>query len=371
MATDSVPFYDLEAAHREMRDELDLAWARVMDSGSFIRGAEVEAFEHEFSLFCGATGCVGTGNGLDSIVLILRALGVGAGDEVVVPGLTFIATFLAVSQVGATPVPVDVDPATMNIATDQVEAAITSRTAAVMPVHLYGRLSDTTELARVTDRHGLALIEDAAQAHGARSPDGRMAGALGVAAAFSFYPGKNLGALGDAGAVVSTDADLISRVRRLGNYGSDVKYVHAERGANSRLDEFQAAVLRVKLARLEAWNAARRRVADSYTTQLRDADVVLPAPAGLDHVWHQYVIRHADRDVLADALHRRGVGSQVHYPFPPHRSEAYVAELGHAPLPVTDQCCDEVLSLPIGPHVSTCDQQLVVDAVLACTDSSA
>jgi dTDP-4-amino-4,6-dideoxygalactose transaminase len=349
----TVPFLDLAGLHEEIADELQDAFRRVLSSGWFIRGREVEAFESEFAEYCEARHCVGVGTGLDALALILRKYNIGPGDEVIVPAHTFIATWLAVSQVGAMPVPVEPDADTYNIDPALIEAAITPRTRAIMPVHLYGQPADMDPIMEVAGRHGLKVIEDAAQAHGARYK-GRRCGGLGDAAGFSFYPGKNLGALGDGGAVVTNDGDLAARVRRIANYGSEKKYDHAEMGVNSRLDEFQAAFLRVKLRHLDEWNARRREIATIYRDGLAGLqDFLLPSvPEWAEPVWHLFVVRHKKRDALAAALEEHGVGTLIHYPVPPHLSGAY-RNGGWAPrkLPLSERLAGEVLSLPMGTHL--------------------
>jgi len=353
-----IPFLDLAALHARQRDEIADAMLRVLDGGRYVLGSELEAFESEFAAYCGVRHAVGVGNGLDALALVLRALDIGAGDEVVVPGHTFIATWLAVTHVGATPVPVDVRDDTCNLDPDRVEAALTPRTRAIVAVHLYGQTAAMDALREIAQRHDLRLIEDAAQAHGARYR-GRRAGALGDAAAFSFYPGKNLGALGDGGAVTTDDDALASRVRRLRNYGSVVKYQHDMLGFNSRLDELQAAVLRVKLRRLDADNAARDALAARYSQALEGTPVQRPQVAPYcEPVWHLYVVRSARRARLQRELARRGVQTLVHYPLACHRQGAYAQSRWPA-LPVSERLQDEVLSLPMGPHLSTAD----VDAV--------
>ena len=360
-----VPFLDLKAPYRELREEMDAAARRVLESGWFILGAEVEAFEREFAEYCGAKHCVGVANGLDALHLILRAMKIGPGDEVIVPSNTFVATWLAVSYAGATPVPVEPDPATFNLDPALVEEAITERTRAVIPVHLYGQPAEMDAIREVAAGYGLRVIEDAAQAQGARYR-GRPAGSLADAAGFSFYPGKNLGALGDAGAVTTDDARLAEELRRLRNYGSPVKYRHDVKGVNSRLDELQAALLRVKLRRLDEWNARRARLAQKYLQELEGVpDLALPsAPDHAEPVWHLFVVRHPRRDALQQHLAERGVGTLIHYPLPPHRQPAY-AEQGRpeGSLPVAEALAREVLSLPIGPHLSDEEADYVVEAV--------
>jgi len=359
-----VPFLDLGAATAELRPQIDAAIARVLDSGWYVLGPEVEAFERDFAAACGAGECVGVANGLDALTLILRAYGIGPGDEVLVPANTYVASWLAVSAVGAAPVPVEPDPATQNLDPARAAAALGPRTRAVMAVHLYGRLADTAPLAALCRERGIPLVEDCAQAHGAER-DGRRAGALGDAAGFSFYPGKNLGALGDGGAVVTSDPELADRVRVLRNYGSRRKYENEVAGVNSRLDPLQAAVLGAKLPVLDAWNARRRAIAERYTAGLAGLDgLVRPAPAGADHVWHQYVVRVAGRDRVQAALAERGVATLVHYPVPPHRSGAYAGGRWPA-LPLTERLATEVLSLPIGPHLAAEAAEAVVAAVRA------
>jgi dTDP-4-amino-4,6-dideoxygalactose transaminase len=364
----SVPFLDLVPAYEELRDELDAAYRRVMESGWFVLGEEVSSFEQEFAELCGAEHCVATGSGLDALELMLRGYGIGAGDEVIVPGHTFIATWLAVSRAGATPVPVDVDPRTFNVDPALVEAAIGPRTRAIMPVHLYGLPAEMDELGELAGRHDLLLLEDAAQAHGANYR-GRRAGSLGHAAGFSFYPGKNLGATGDGGCVTTDDADLAQAIRELRNYGSPKKYHHERQGFNSRLDELDAALLRVRLRRLEDWNARRAAVADRYAEGLADLpSLTLPqVPDDRSCAWHLYVLRHPDRDGLQAALAEAGVQTIIHYPIAAHHTGAY-ADLAPADLPESERAAAEVLSLPMGPHLGKEQQDSVVAAVTAAVD---
>ena len=326
-----IPFLDHEGESMlELKPELDAAYRRVMDSGWFVLGREVEAFEAEYAAFCGTAHCVGLGNGLEALELVLRAWDIGAGDEVIVPSNTYIATWLAVIGGGATVVPVEPTPAGPNIDPDRIAAAITPRTKAIMPVHLYGEPADMDAIMALAARHGLRVVEDVAQAQGARVR-GRRTGSLGHAGAHSFYPTKNLGAFGDGGAVTTDDAALAERLRVLRNYGSRVKYVNVERGFNSRLDELQAAFLRVKLTRLDAWNDHRRRIAAGYRDKLSGSPSLgLPrAPQWAEPVWHLYVVRTARRAELMAALEKAGIGSLIHYPIPPHLQQAY-ADLGLA-----------------------------------------
>lgn len=361
-----VPFLDLKAPHVELRRELDEAIKRTLDSGWYILGEEVAAFEREFASYVGAKHCVGVGNGLEALRLTLVAAGVGPGDEVLVPANTYIATWLAVSYAGATPVPVEPDERTYNLDPARIEAALTDRTRVVLPVHLYGQPADMDPILKVSRRHGLFVLEDAAQAHGARYK-GRRAGSLGDAAAWSFYPGKNLGALGDGGAVTTDDDALAERLRTLRNYGSKAKYINEEKGFNSRLDELQAAILRVKLRHLDAWNARRSAVADRYLEALADLPLHLPhVPQWADPAWHLFVVRHSQRDELTRHLRERGIGTLIHYPVPPHLQEAY-RDLGGAEgdHPVTEAIHREVMSLPMGPHL---DEDAVTAVVTALRD---
>lgn len=359
-----IPFLDLKAPHVELREEIDAAIARVVDSGWYILGPEVDAFEAEYAAYCQAGHCVGLANGLDALHLALRAMDVGPGDEVIVPSNTYIATWLAVSQCGATPVPVEPDPRTYNIDPALVEAAITPRTKVILPVHLYGQPADMDPILAIARKHGLRVLEDGAQAHGARYK-GRRIGAHGDVVAWSFYPGKNLGALGDGGAITTDDAELADRIRVLRNYGSRVKYVNEVQGYNSRLDPLQAAVLRVKLAHLDAWNARRASVAAAYLQGLEGHGLVLPhVPEWAEPVWHLFVVRNPQRDALQQRLTAAGVGTLIHYPIPPHRQVAY-AEAGFAAdaFPIASGMADEVLSLPMGPHLGLARAEEVVRVI--------
>lgn len=364
-----VPFLDLQAPHRELKTELDAAFRRVMDSGWFVLGPEVEAFEAEFAAFCGTKHCVAVSNGLEALTLILRGYGIGAGDEVVVPSHTFVATWLAVSHTGATPVPVDVSGRTCNLDPELLSAALTCRTRAVIPVHLYGHPAAMDAINAVASQAGLKVIEDAAQAHGAAYHDRRV-GSLGNAAAFSFYPGKNLGACGDGGAVTTDDADLVRKLKTLRNYGSEQKYVHDMVGYNARLDELQAALLRIKLQYLEDWNGRRKALANRYQQALRETGLGLPAvDSGVASAWHLYVIRTSRREVLRQQLAAAGVGTLIHYPLPPHRQLAYAGmNVGSGSFPVADQLAEEVLSLPMGPHLSEAQANHVIAAVRSATE---
>jgi dTDP-4-amino-4,6-dideoxygalactose transaminase len=338
----------------------------VLASGRYLLGPELAAFEQDFADFVGARHCIAVGSGLDALVLVVEACGISGGDEVIVPGNTFVATWLAARRAGATPVPVDPDPGTYNIDPDGLEAAITSRTRMIVPVHLYGRPAAMDDVRTVAARHGLFVLEDAAQAHGARVGNTR-AGALADAAAWSFYPSKNLGALGDGGAITTDDDGLAERLRMLRNYGSSAKYRHELSGVNSRLDELQAAVLRVKLAQLDAWNERRRSVAARYIAGLAETELVLPGvPADAEHVWHLFVVRTPRRDELRRALSDAGVETGIHYPLAPHRQPVF-ADLAIDPrsLPVSERLQHEVLSLPIGPHLTDDQVDHVVDRIRA------
>lgn len=369
-----IPFLDLRAINAAQRAELVAAFERVLDSGWYVLGREVQAFEAEYAAWCGAAHAVGVGNGLDALSLVLRAWGVGPGDEVIVPANTYIASWLAVTHVGAVPVPVEPDERTFNIDPARMEAAITPRTRVVMPVHLYGRPAEMAPIVIVARRHGLKVLEDGAQAHGARYRGQRL-GAHGDAVAWSFYPGKNLGALGDGGAVTTNDPALAERLRQLRNYGSRMKYHNDEVGFNSRLDELQAALLRAKLPQLEAGNRQRAAIALQYLQGLAGLDLVLPewpAEPGCESAWHLFVVRHRQRDRLAAALAEAGVGSVIHYPVPPHLQPAY-AGLGWpaGSLPISERLHAEVLSLPIGPTQTQAQTAAVIDTVRTVLDRSA
>lgn len=361
-----IHFLDVKAAYDELKTELDAAYRRVMDSGWYINSGEVKAFELEFAEYCEAKYCIGVGNGLDALYLILRAYEIGVGDEVIVPAHTFIATWLGVSNCGATPVPVEPDGTTYNIDATKIEAAITPRTKAILPVHLYGQPADMDAINQIAQRHGLKVIEDAAQAHGARYK-GRRVGTLGDAAGFSFYPGKNLGAYGDAGAVVTNDPVLAKKIRKLGNYGSVEKYHHDIAGVNSRLDELQAALLRVRLSRLDEWNLRRRRVAQLYLSELaRIDDLQLPDVANwAEPVWHLFVVQHPNRDALQNHLKQSGVQTAVHYPIPPAQSGAYKQAFSSTKTGCVAMA-DRLLSLPMGPHLKEAD----AERVIACMKAS-
>ncbi|MFQ3581504.1 MAG: DegT/DnrJ/EryC1/StrS family aminotransferase [Chloracidobacterium sp.] len=359
-----IPFVDLQAQYQALKTELDAAVLRVMGQCNFILGKEVADFEQAFAEYVGAPYAVGVASGLDALKLVLEALGIGSGDEVIVPAHTFIASALAVSAVGARPVLVDVDEASFNLDPALIEAAITPRTKAIMPVHLYGQPADLSPLLDIAQRHGLRVVEDASQAHGARY-QGRRVGGFGDAGCFSFYPGKNLGAYGDAGGLVTNDAGLAERVRYLRNYGQEVKYKHVVKGYNLRLDTMQAAILSVKLRHLDDWNARRAAHAAAYTHALEGVgDLRLPRVVTGDHVFHLYVIRTKHRDALQAHLTERGVATVIHYPVPIHLQAAY-ADLGYrrGSFPVTERLADEILSLPIYAELTAEQQAHVINAV--------
>lgn len=360
-----IPFLDLHSINSRDREEFKSAFDRVLDSGWLILGNETSQFESEFAAYCGASHAIGVANGLDALILVLRAWGIGQGDEVIVPSNTFIATWLAVSAVGATIVPVEPDPATYNITAMAVEAAITSKTKAVVPVHLYGQPADMLAINAVARSYGVKVLEDAAQAHGA-AIGGQRVGSFGDAAAFSFYPGKNLGALGDGGAITTSDPDLARELRMLRNYGSKEKYCHEVTGSNSRLDEIQSAFLRVKLRSLDSDNNRRREIANRYNECLAILDgLQLPTVAfECNPVWHLYVIRHKKRTQLADLLLKRGIHTGIHYPTPPHLQGAYrCLEIQHGSLPISEELHRTVLSLPMGPTMSDEDVNAVIRSI--------
>jgi dTDP-4-amino-4,6-dideoxygalactose transaminase len=364
--TDAIPLVDLLAQYESIQPEIDAAIQHVLRTRQFVGGEELEQFEQEFAAYCGAGGCVGVGNGTDALYLILRSMGIGPGDEVITTAHTFIATAESISATGASPVFVDVLPDTLLIDPAAVEAAITPKTRAIVPVHLYGQPCDMDRILEIAGAHHLRVVEDAAQAHGARWR-GQRVGSLGDAAAFSFFPGKNLGAYGDAGAVVSNDADLIANVRRLANHGRTEKYIHEVVGVNSRLDGLQAAVLRVKLRHLDAWNARRAEIAGWYSARLASSPVVLPTvDQRAETAWHLYVIRVAGRDRLQAALKNAHIATGVHYPMPLHLQPAY-RDLRHTrgSLPIAECAAAEVLSLPLYAELTEPDQVAVVRHLLS------
>jgi dTDP-4-amino-4,6-dideoxygalactose transaminase len=357
-------FLDLRAPHLQLSGELSVAIRRVLESGRYVLGSENEEFERAFAEYVGTRHCVGVGSGLDALHLSLRALGVEPGHEVIVPANTYIATWLAVTHSGATPVPVEPDESTYTLDPRRLEDAVTPRTAAVIPVHLYGQPADMAPILEFARRRGLHVLEDAAQAHGA-CYRGRPVGGLGHAAAWSFYPGKNLGAFGDGGAVTTDNDAVAERLRVLRDNGSEAKYVHTAAGFSSRLDEIQAAVLRVKLRHLDEWNARRRRVAALYLDSLQDLPLALPlVPGWAEPVWHLFVVRSGRREALRRHLAEAGIETHVHYPVPPHLQGAYAAlGFGEGKFPITEAIHREVVSLPMGPHLSEVGAARVIDAL--------
>jgi dTDP-4-amino-4,6-dideoxygalactose transaminase len=364
---EKIPFLDLKAQYDELKPEFDLAYQRVMDSGWYILSDEVRAFEQEFADCIGVRHCIGVGNGLEALQLILMGYGIGEGDEVIVPANTYIASWLAVSYVGAVPIPVEPNPKTHNIDPGKISETITKRTKAIMPVHLYGQPAEMDVITEIAVKHGLYVVEDAAQTHGVNYLD-RRAGNWGSAAAFSFYPTKNLGAFGDAGAVTTNDNQLADKLRVLRNYGSRKKYYNEVKGHNSRLDPIQAAFLRVKLKHLDEWNQRRDHIASYYLQHLADLPGLgLPQKAPhAGHGWHLFVVTHPERESLQSFLGQDGIDTLIHYPVPPHLSEAY-ADLGYkkGDFPITEEIAESVLSLPIGPHLTLDQARAVAERVRA------
>lgn len=361
----NIPFASFKKMHSELREKLDLAYERVLESNYYIQGKECADFEKKFAGYCGVDYCVGVGNGLDALTLILRAMDIGNSDEVIVPSNTYIATALAVSSVGATPVFVEPEIQTYNINPDKVEEMITENTKAVIAVHLQGRPADMDKICAIANKHNLRVIEDAAQAHGARYK-GKRVGSIGDAAGFSFYPGKNLGALGDGGCVTTNDKEIADRVRSLGNYGSDYKYHHIYKGVNSRLDELQAAFLNVKLDKLDYWNEERRKIAEKYFAGITNPLVKLPLKSDdvFEHIYHVFVIRCKERDKLEEYLNSKGIGTVKHYPIPMHIQLAY-KDLGisEGELPIAEEISRTVLSLPMYYGMTDEEIQYVIDAI--------
>lgn len=363
-----VPFLDLRAAYLEQKADFDAAIQRVLNSGIYVLGEEVTRFEEEYASYCGVSNCIGVANGLDALHLGLLALGVRPGDEVIVPANTYIATWLAVSQVGAIPVPVEPDESTFNIDVTRIERALTKRTRVILPVHLYGQPADMDAILSLARAHGLKVLEDAAQAHGAKYM-GQRIGGHGDAVAWSFYPGKNLGAYGDAGAVTTKDPEIADRLRVLRNYGSRKKYINEVRGYNSRLDPLQAAMLRVRLAVLEDATLRRRKIAEIYRMELRRPVPCVPVWA--DPAWHLFVIRSTNRDRLQKDLLEWGVETLIHYPVPPYRQQAYKdIKINVDGYRLTDSIHNSVLSLPLFPQMTPQQVQHVVTAVNATADES-
>lgn len=359
----TIKFLDLKAGYDELKEDFDAAYHRVMDSGWYIQGSELEAFESEFSEYCGTNHCVGVGNGLEALELLLRAYEIGPGDEVIVPSNTYIATWLAVSSVGATIIPVEPDINTYNIAPLLIEDKITSKTKAIIPVHLYGQPCEMDMIMALADKHNLVVIEDGAQAHGALYK-GKKVGSLGHAAGFSFYPGKNLGAFGDAGCITTNDKAIANKVKMLRNYGSEKKYHNEVKGVNSRLDELQAAFLRVKLQKINEWNRRRQLIARTYLKGLNsNASVCMPKNLEcVESVWHVFVIRTENRDGFRESLMNSGIETMVHYPIPPHKQKAY-EKMNACSYPISENIHKEILSLPIYPQMSEKDIDTVISVI--------
>jgi dTDP-4-amino-4,6-dideoxygalactose transaminase len=360
----SIPFVDLKAQYQTIKVEIDQAMDRVISNTAFIGGEDLKQFDQEFAAYCGAKACVSVGNGTDALYIALRALGIGAGDEVITVAHTFIATSEAITQVGARAVFVDIEPDTMLMSADAVAAAVTSKTKAIIAVQLYGQPCDMDRVMAIAKEHSLKVIEDGAQAHGA-SWNGKRVGVLGDVACFSFYPGKNLGAYGDGGAIVSNDEALIKRAKMIANHGRLEKYTHEMEGVNSRLDGLQAAILRVKLPYLDKWNAGRQRVAARYLDKLQGSGVVLPTiRSEANPVWHLFVVRVKNRDGFQAFLKEKGIATGVHYPIPLHRQQAYeYLNMSVGSLPVTEQVAASIVSLPMYPELSDSAIDEIVQAI--------
>jgi dTDP-4-amino-4,6-dideoxygalactose transaminase len=359
-----IPFVSFEPMHKEIEEEILSKFKEVYEKNWFVQGEEVKKFEEEFAEFCGAQYCIGCGNGLDALYLILRGCDIGAGDEVIVPSNTFIATALAVSYVGAKPIFVEPDLSNYNINAELIEKAITNKTKAIMAVHLYGQPADMDVINKIAKKYNLKVIEDSAQAHGAMCKDRRI-GSLGDAAGFSFYPGKNLGALGDAGAVTTNDKELADKIRAIANYGSDKKYHHIYQGTNSRLDEVQASFLRIKLRNLDKWNEARRKTAQKYLDGINNPKLIKPVEADYaKHVWHLFVVRTEKRDEFEKYLSDRGIGTTIHYPIPMHLQKAYEElNIEKGSLPIAEKISEEVISLPMWYGMKDEEINYVIDTI--------
>jgi dTDP-4-amino-4,6-dideoxygalactose transaminase len=366
---DYLPFLNLKSTYTEIKDEIDSAVMRVLESGYYLLGRELASFEEEYAHYVGAKHCIGVGSGLDALQLSLKALGIDPGDEVIVPSNTYIATWLAVSNIGAVPIPVEPDERTYNIDPGRIEPAITERTRAILPVHLYGQPAKMDPILKIAKKYGLRILEDAAQAHGAKYK-GKMIGAIGDVTAWSFYPTKNLGAFGDSGAITTDSDEIADKLKLLRNYGSCIKYKNEIRGVNSRMEELHAAILRVKLRYLDSWNARRKELSNIYLCKLADSCVALPyVPDWAQTVWHVFVVRCKNRNGLQEHLHAAGVGTLIHYPIPPHLQDAYY-DLGMAEgsFPISEAIHREILSLPMGPHLTHDQCAKVASAVLSFCD---
>ena len=358
-----IPFLNLRAAYRELKTEIDEKIASILDGGQYILGPEVEAFEEEWAAYCEAGYAVGLGNGLDALSLALRALDIGVGHEVIVPSNTYIATWLAVTNCGATPIPIECDLDTYSISIQKIEKALTQKTKAIIPVHLYGQPVDLDPIIDLAKSHNLYVVEDAAQAHGASYKSKRIGG-HGDIVAWSFYPGKNLGAFGDGGAVTTNNLVLADKIRVLSNYGSKKKYIHDTVGVNSRLDPIQAVVLDIKLKYLDSWNDRRRKIAKKYLAELKDTELILPDQFDIENgAWHLFPLRTNKRDGLISALANEEIDLLVHYPIPPHKQKAYANQFIGWELPVAEQMASQLLSLPIGPHMALDQVSFVIDRI--------
>lgn len=358
-----IPFLDLHAGYQELKPAIDEAIVQVLDSGLYIGGPSVESFEEHWARYCGTKYAISLGSGLDALAISLEALGIGPGDEVIVPSHTFIATWLAVSAVGATVIPVDVDINTFNIDIDALSAAITAKTKCIIPVHLYGCPAQLDSILILANDHNLFVIEDAAQSHGARFGGDRIGGHSDLVA-WSFYPGKNLGAFGDGGCVTTNNSELADKIRLIRNYGSSQKYIHKLRGKNSRLDPIQAALLSIKLGCLEAWTIRRQELAQYYLKNINNINISLPvSPENVDHVWHLFAVRCTHRDSLQAHLLEHGIQTLIHYPIPPHKQACYVRQYGHLQLNNAETIASTVLSLPMGPHLTQLESEYVVDVI--------
>jgi dTDP-4-amino-4,6-dideoxygalactose transaminase len=364
----SIPFVDLKAQYQTIKAEIDQAMERVISNTAFIGGEDVTQFDKEFAAYCGAKACVSVGNGTDALYIALRALGIGAGDEVITTAHTFIATSEAITQVGAKTVFVDIELDTMLMSADAVAAAITPQTKAIITVQLYGQPCNMDRIMAIAKAHNLKVIEDGAQAHGA-SWHGKRVGVLGDVTCFSFYPGKNLGAYGDGGAIVSNDQELIKKAKMIANHGRLEKYTHEMEGVNSRLDGLQAAVLRVKLPYLDKWNSERRRVAARYMDKLQGSQVILPTiRPEANPVWHLFVVRVKNRDAFQSFMRKKGISTGIHYPIPLHQQQAYsYMQMPSGSLPVTERVAAEIVSLPMYPELTDSMVDEVVSAILAYT----
>ena len=360
-----IPFLDIKTSYIEIKNQIDSAILKVLNSGQYILGDELALFEAEYANYCGTKYCISVGNGLDALKLSLLSMGIGSGDEVIVPSNTYIATWLAVSQCGATPIPVEPDELTYNINPSLIEKAITQRTKAILPVHLYGQPADLDPIIEIGRKYNLKVLEDGAQAHGARYK-GRKIGSHGDAVAWSFYPGKNLGAFGDGGAVTTNDEEIAHKIRILRNYGSQTKYINEIKGFNSRLDPIQAGILNVKLKYLDEWNNRRKIFAAEYVDKIVNAELVLPyVPAWADPAWHLFVIKSKNREKLQLKLANAGIGTMIHYPIPPHKQMAYINDIDfiNINLPIASELAEDLLSLPLEPHLQKNQLDFIIEKI--------